>query len=99
MKNDQSNTNRIHRDDGSKRNRLWVILGAVLNTTALLALCLMPLSLDKILIVAVFRFGSSDDQQVPLSCHLDSCTSMHICSLLLHMWIITAYPEIVHSNK
>ena len=60
---------------------------------------IMPLSLDNDLPSALFRFGTSDDNEVPFPCHLDSCAAMNTGSLVLHQWIITNYPAIVQSYE
>ena len=59
----------------------------------------MPLTLDNDLPAAVFRFGATNDTEIPFSCHLDSCAAMNTGSLLLHMWITTTYPSIVECYK
>ena len=55
----------------------------------------MPLSLDNNLPSTVLRFGTSADNKITFSCPLDSCAAMNTGNSLLHMWIITTYPEIV----
>ena len=59
----------------------------------------MPLSLDNDLPSTVLRFGSSDDNEISFSCHLDSCAAMNTGNTLLHMWIMTNYPDIVDSYE
>ena len=75
------------------------MLGNTLKTTALPVLNPMSPFLDNGLPAVIYRFGKSDDQEVPFSCHLESCAAMNTYSLLLHVWIITSYPEIVHSYE
>ena len=59
----------------------------------------MPLSLDNNIPSTVIRFGASDDNEVAFSCHLDSCAAMNTGNSLLHMWIMTTYPEIIASYE
>ena len=59
----------------------------------------MPLSLDNDLPAAVFSFGTSIDNEVEFSCHMDSCAAMNTANLLLHQWIMTTYPDIVDSYE
>ena len=42
------------------------------------------------------RFGTSDNDEVPCSIHLDTCASINTGNLLLHQWLITTHPKIVH---
>ena len=55
----------------------------------------MPLSLDNNLPLSVFRFSSSNKNEVAFSVHCDSCAAMNTTNELLHMWIMTTCPEIV----
>ena len=59
----------------------------------------MPLSLDDVLPAAIIRFGSSDDNKVSFSYHLDNRAAMNTANSLLHMWIMITYPEIVLSYE
>ena len=68
-----------------------------MNTISILDRRHKPLSLDNDLLAAEFRFGKSQDNEVPFPCHLDSYTAMNTGNLLLHMWIITTYSEIIAS--
>ena len=81
---------------GVKRQRLWMLVGTILSTANASPLRHMPLSSDNGLPSAVFRFGSTDKNEIPISCHIDSSAAMNIANLLIHMWIITISPEIVH---
>ena len=69
--------------------------GSMLNTTAVPLLRHMSLSLDNGLPADVICFGTTDADEVPLSCHIDRCAAMNTGNLLLHMWIIRTYHEIV----
>ena len=72
-----------HNDGGSKnyskskRQRLFVVYGSVLNV----------------------RFGSSDENEIDFAVNCDSCAVMNVANELLHMWIMTTYPEIVHKYE
>ena len=55
--------------------------------------------LDNNLPSTVIRFGSSDNNDIVFSCHLDSCAAMNTGNSLLHMWIMTTYPEIIASYE
>ena len=59
----------------------------------------MTLSLDNELPAAVFYSGTLMDNEIPFSCHLDSCGAMNTGSLTLHQWISTTYLHIVHSYE
>ena len=59
----------------------------------------MTLYLDNNLPSTVIIFGTSDNNKVVFSCHLDSCTAMNTGNSLLHMWIMTTYPDIVASYE
>ena len=59
----------------------------------------MPLSLDNGLPAAVLQFGTNDMDSIEFSCHFDSCAAMNTANLLLHQWIMTTYPHIVHSYE
>ena len=94
-----NNTNNVKEDSSSKKQRLWIVSGSLLNTNGQSELRHMPLSLDNGLPAAVLRFGTNDANEIPFSCHLDSCAAMNTGNLLLHKWIITKYPKIVHSYE
>lgn len=74
-----------------------MLVSAILSTTNASCLRHIPLSLDNGLPSAVFKFGSTDENKIPFLCHIDSCAAMNTANPLLHTWIITTYPEIVHS--
>lgn len=59
----------------------------------------MALSLDNNLPSTVLRFGSNDENEVAFSVHYDRYASMNTANELLHIWIITLYPEIVVSYE
>ena len=72
-------------DSPSKRNKICVMLGSLLNVTSTPILRPMPLSLDNGLPAAVLRFGSTDDNKVALSCHIDSHKySKYVTALVDH---------------
>ena len=73
--------------------------GTLLNTISTTNLRQMPLSLDNNLPAATLRFGKNNDNEVAFSCHLDSCAAMNTGNKLLHMWIMTTYPDIVVSYE
>ena len=85
------------KDDGSKKKKLCVTSGSIFNTTATPLLRKISLSLNNKLLSAVIRFGTSEESEIAFSCHLDSCAAMNTENSLLHMWIMTIYPEIVAS--
>ena len=59
----------------------------------------MPLSLDNGLPAAILQFGTTDDNEIEFACHFDSCAAMNTANLLLHQWIITSFPQIVHKYE
>ena len=87
------------KDSGTQRRRLWMIFGSILNIGQSNIQRPMPLSIDNNLPAAVFRFGSTSENEIPFPCHVDSCAAMNTANLLLYMWIITKYPAIVDSYK
>ena len=87
------------KDDGSKKQKLFVTSGSIFNTTAAPLLRKIPLSLDINLPSTVFRFGTSEENEIAFSCHLDSYVARNTGNSLLHMWIMTTYPEIVASYE
>ena len=73
------------KDDSSKKQKLVVTSGSVFNTASTSLLRKLPLSLDKNLPSTVLRFGTSADNEIAFSCHLDSCAAMNIRNSLLHV--------------
>ena len=59
----------------------------------------MPLVLDNCLPAVILQFGNDDDNEIPFTCHLDSCAAINTANLLLHQWTITTYPSIVISYE
>ena len=56
----------------------------------------IPLAVIDGLPAAEFRLKDINETKVPSRFHLDSCASMHTGNLLVHQWLMTKYPEIVH---
>lgn len=92
-----SNTN-FEEDSPSKRARLWVCK-LVKALSAQLHIREMPLQTDSNLPAMSMRLGSSDDGEVQVRFNLDTCAGMTIGNKGLHQYIITNYPEIVHSYE
>ena len=76
-----------------------VLNGTVLNVATTPEMRKMPLSLSNDLPAAVFRFGTTSEDEVPFACHLDTFAAMNTGNLHLHQWIITNYPHIVDSYE
>ena len=95
MTNNNNGQQSAEKDRVMKRRKLWVLSGTILNVVSSPTIQNMPLTLDNNLPAAVFRFGATNNTEIPFSCHLDSCAAMNTGSLLLHMYIITTYPSIV----
>ena len=93
------NDSSVRKDTSTKKQRLWVMSAHMLNTSGSREVRPMPLSLDNNLPAAVFRFGSTDTNEIPFSCHIDTCAAMNTGNLRLHQWIMTEYPEIVESYE
>ena len=53
----------------------------------------MPISIDNNLPSSVLRYGYMDENEIALSRYLDSYAVMNTVKSLLHMWIMTTYPE------
>ena len=56
----------------------------------------MPLTVSNGLPATEFRLGDIIEAKVPCRFHLDSCAIMNTRTLLVHKWLMTKYPEIVH---
>ena len=91
----KNNDGESKKDSKSKRQRLFVVYGSVLNVSGNVIARKMPLSIDNDLPSTVLRFGSSDKNEIAFAVHCDSCAAMNTANELLHMWIMTTYPEIV----
>ena len=59
--------------------------GSIFKTSATPKFRQMSLSLDNNLPSTVIIFGTSDDNEVAFSCHLDSCATMNTGNSLLHV--------------
>ena len=57
----------------------------------------MPLAVDNNLPSISLRFGTNDDDEINFRYHLDSCAAMNTGNMLLHMWLMTKYPQAVVS--
>ena len=44
------------------------------------------------------RFGISDEKEMSINVHLDSCAGLNVGNLDVHKWVITTYPYIVKKN-
>ena len=87
------------KDEKSKKPRLFTLTGLLMNVASSPELRAMPLPLDNALPATVFRFGTDSSNEIPFSCHLDSCAAMNTGNLRLHQWIITKYPHIVEKYE
>ena len=87
------------KESPSKKARMFTLNGTLLNVGATSDLRPMPLALDNGLPAAVLRFGTSVEDEIPFSCHLDSCAAMNTGNLHLHQWIITQHPHLVESYE
>ena len=81
------------------KNTSYGLNGTVLNVATTPEMRKMPLSLDNYLPVALFRFRTTSEDEVPFACHLDTCVAINTRNLHLHQWIITNYPHIVDSYE
>ena len=59
----------------------------------------MPLSQDNNLPSTVLIIRYTNENEIAFSCYLDSCAAMNTGNSLLHMWIMTTYPEILAINE
>lgn len=90
--------NNFEEDSPSKRARLWVCkLVTVLSAQSHVRE--MPLQTDSNLPAMSMRLGSSDDGEVQVRFNLDTCAGMTTGNKRLHQYIITNFPEIVHSYE
>ena len=76
-----------------KKLRLMVLNGTVLNVASTPEMRNMPLSLDNDLLAAVFRFGTTSEDEIPFACHLDTFAAMNTGNLHLCQWFI----KIIHT--
>ena len=83
------------KDTPSKKARMFTLSGSLLNIASADGIRPMPLALDNGLPAAVLRFGTSSEDEIPFSCHLDSCAAMNTGSLHLHQWVCTQHPHLV----
>ena len=86
-------------DKPTKKQRLFLLKGAIFSMPASSTTRAIPLKVDNKLPAIEIRFGTSDDNEVAFLCHLDSCAGMNTANLLLHQWMITNHPEIVISYE
>ena len=59
----------------------------------------MPLETDSRLPAIVFRLGTCDESEVPVTFNLDTCAGMNVGNLLVHQYLITKFPDCVHSYE
>ena len=59
----------------------------------------MSLPVDNNIPLTVLRFGSLDEHEIAFVVHCDSCAAMNTDNELLHMWIMTTYPQIDHKYE
>lgn len=85
-------------DSPSKRHKLWVCKLARVLTTQL-SLREMPLKTDSNLPAMSMRLGVTDENEVSVRFNLDTCAGMTTGNKKLHQYIITNFPEIVHSYE
>ena len=55
----------------------------------------MSLDIDNDLLGIEIWFGRTEESEVGLMCHLDSCATMNIGNLRVYQWLITAYHHLV----
>ena len=87
------------KDTPSKKARMFTLSGSLLNVASDDVVRPMPLALDNGLPSAVLRFGTSSEDEVQFSCHLDSCAAMNTGSLHLHQWVCTQHPHLVDNYE
>lgn len=85
-------------DSPPKCTHLWVCKLAKVLTTKL-SLREMPLNFDSNLPAMSMRLGSTDENEVQVRFNLDTCAGMTTGNKKLHQYIITNFPEIVHSYE
>ena len=87
------------KDTPSKKARMFTLSGLLLNVASANVTRPMPLALDNGLPAAVLRFGTLSEDEIPFSCHLDSCAAMNTGSLHLHQWVCTQHPHLVENYE
>ena len=82
-------------DKSTKRQRLFLLRGAIFSTHSVNTTRAIPLEVDNKLLAIKVRFGTTADNEIIFLCHLDSCAGMNTANLLLHQWMNTNHPETV----
>ena len=59
----------------------------------------MPIECDSNLPAVVMRLGKSDDSEVPVTFNIDTCAGMNTGNLDIHKYVVTNFPECVHSYE
>jgi hypothetical protein len=59
----------------------------------------MPLDCDSNLPAVVMRLGKCDKSEVPVAFNIDTCAGMNTGNLDIHKYVITNFPECVHSYE
>ena len=88
-----------NKDTPSKKSRIFTLSGSLLNVASAHNLRAMHLALDNGLPAAVLCFGTLVDDEIPFSCHLDSCAAISTVSFHLYQWIITQHPHLVNNYE
>ncbi len=56
-----------------------------------------PIRIDNKMPAITFCLGKSPDDSVSLVCLYDTCAALSTGNLLFHQWVVTTFPELVHS--
>jgi hypothetical protein len=83
----------------SKKIRLCTVMVKILQQSASSKPRLQPfpIRIDNKMPAITFDLGTSPDHGVSLVCLYDTCAAVSSGNLLFHQWVITTYPELVHS--
>jgi hypothetical protein len=56
-----------------------------------------PIRINNLMPAITFDLGTPPDPSISLVCLYDTCAAVCSGNLLFHQWVITTYPELVHS--
>jgi hypothetical protein len=86
-------------DDSAKRVRLCTILVKILQQSTIPSPRLkpFPIQVNNSMPAITFQLGTSLTAAVSLVCLYDTCAAVCSGNLLFHQWVISTYPDLVHS--
>ena len=85
--------------NNGKRVRLFTIFVQIFQQSAATSsrLAPFPIRINNLMPAITVNLGHSLDAAVSLVCLYDTCAAVCSGNLLFHQWVITTYPDLVHS--